>query len=819
MYKSHHRIVLENVSKRIAPAWPLKNLVAVNPYVGFSDTKHSETAEILASRGDIRMTMPIGFYLDQLRNGTITVGDIQSALKASGMQIPSVDAFIETAKDLISKTEPRKGTAYNLLDVASTINGKDWRELMLDRISFWAATHFDKHVRVWNTKITENNLYRSWKQEAQIDRTAEIMGLTGFRSAIKQLPDDHLELIDTFLSQLRLDQVDTEAYLHSLLLKVLGWSSYISGVDFHNQLYDGNKSNLIEFLAILVTWENYFLNHSVNKESIKSIWYQNWHAGEPKRSAPKEQLKVALILQDALDIAYQRELKALFAQRKSVGPKSKPKAQMIFCIDVRSEVYRRNLEMVNPEIDTVGYAGFFGFPVKYVPLGHDQGKNQCPVLIPSSALVRETCTHKEQAEHKRIADHQVNKTWKKFKSGAITSFGFVSPLGLTYLPKILLDSFHITRPVENPDDDGIAKWLKQGRTLDLSAISLDDKVAMAASALAGMGIKDHLAPIVLITGHGSSSVNNPHASGLDCGACGGHSGEVNALTAQYVFNDPEVRSGLKEQGVNIPQSTVFLACLHDTTTDEIKFINDTWVPDSHKEQLEEIKRSLQIASRNTRLERSLRLNMNSESGAAIEKSIKSRSEDWAQIRPEWGLAGCSSFIVAPRERSQGIKLDGRSFLHNYHWNSDPEFKILEAIMTAPMVVTSWINLQYYASTVDVNRFGAGNKTLHNVTSGIGVLEGSSGDLRIGLPLQSVHNGEKFEHIPIRLNVVIEAPINAIEKNLGKHDHIRQLFENEWIYLHRMDERGRISHTYTKNAQWMAHEKNTTQARKSILQTL
>ena len=42
---------------------------------------------------------------------------------------------------------------------------------------------------------------------------------------------------------------------------------------------------------------------------------------------------------------------------------------------------------------------------------------------------------------------------------------------------------------------------------------------------------------------------------------------------------------------------------------------------------------------------------------------------------------------------------GRAFLHDYDWRHDEGFGVLELIMTAPVVVASWISLQYYGSTV------------------------------------------------------------------------------------------------------------------------
>ena len=171
------------------------------------------------------------------------------------------------------------------------------------------------------------------------------------------------------------------------------------------------------------------------------------------------------------------------------------------------------------------------------------------------------------------------------------------------------------------------------------------------------------------------------------------------------------------------------------------------------------------------------------------------------MRPEWGLAGCQAFIAAPRSRTRGLDLGGRSFLHSYDWRQDDGFRVLELIMTAPMVVASWISLQYYASTVDNELFGSGNKTLHNVVGRIGVLEGNAGDLRTGLPWQSVHDGERLQHEPLRLNVIIEAPVDAMNDVLAAHPSVRDLCDNGWLQLLAMDETGSISHRYLGDLHW------------------
>jgi uncharacterized protein YbcC (UPF0753/DUF2309 family) len=170
----------------------------------------------------------------------------------------------------------------------------------------------------------------------------------------------------------------------------------------------------------------------------------------------------------------------------------------------------------------------------------------------------------------------------------------------------------------------------------------------------------------------------------------------------------------------------------------------------------------------------------------LDKKIRARSKDWSQVRPEWGLAGNAAFVAAPRLRSFGKDLGGRVFLHDYDWTKDTDNTVLELVLTAPMVVASWINLQYYGSTVNPACFGSGNKVLHNVVGTIGVCLGNGGDLQPGLPLQSVHDGTRWMHEPVRLHVVIEAPRNRIDSVLQKHTGVRDLVENEWLLLFSLD---------------------------------
>lgn len=615
------------------------------------------------------------------------------------------------------------------------------------------------------------------------------------------------------MKKLSLKEEILAPYLHALLLRLQGWSAYNAGLDWDANLYGGKNTNLQEFLAILLAWEVAFLN-SYEGLDISDLWKrtQRQNAAVLFELNEDESVYQRIILQNAFDFACQRKLVAKINNNggRISQQQIRPTLQAIFCIDVRSEVYRRNMEMLSPANETMGFAGFFAFPINYVPIGHSRGQHQCPALIPTGATVKEVLS--DDKKHQKAMKSRKNRfhlfsSWKKFRHGAVSCFGFVSPMGITFLPKLFLDGFGITRPVAHPKGSFLSRRNANNKSVSLATdsqnsqdfgLELSQQIKLAKNALSAMSLTNNFAKLVMITGHGSSSTNNPHATGYDCGACGGNSGEANANVAAEVLNNSEVRFGLAKEGINIPADTYFIAAEHDTTTDEVKLFKTELVPDQLKQELAQLKKWLMVAGHATRTELALRLNVN---GKSLDRKVIARSKDWSQVRHEWGLAGCNTFVVAPRERTKDANLEGKSFLHSYHWKADKVFNVLELIMTAPMVVTNWINMQYFASTVDNKNFGAGNKTLHNITGGIGVLEGSSGDLRVGLPWQAVHDGENYQHLPQRLNVVIEAPIEAINDILEKHQNVKDLCDNKWIFLMVMNEEGTISHSYEKDLRW------------------
>ena len=792
----------QNVCNKIAPLWSLENYVAVNPYLGFSNFSFEQAAGKF-KKVNAQITLPISFYLEELKAGKIQVADVEKALQNKELNHSiSAAQLIENAKKLSVDAELNE---INLvMDVAEQLSDQKWSVFITDRITNWASSYFDKGQALWNTTKNNVGLYESWKQDALIDKTPLIAGLNNFHETLRLLPKNYQESIVYCIEKLQVPSNGLELYFHALLLKVGGWAAYCSGIDWDNNLYTGSNDHTKNLLAILLAWELALLNSDIDK-NLTTYWDAICKDLPNKQESIilDEVLQTQLCFQNAHDIAIQGELiQKLNEKNQSVFNKKSPiKAQAVFCIDVRSEVYRRNLEAITPSIATKGFAGFFGVSVDFSPCAQEQTEKQCPVLIPAGIKVSESfknINHLEQVSTSKKSQQQYFKAWKSFKSGAVTGFSFVTSLGLTYIPKMFSDTFGITRPVKHPLQHGLTPKLEAEKSVQLN-LSLEEQVNTAKVALSAMSLTRDFAKLVLFVGHGSSTVNNPHSTGLDCGACGGKTGEVNAKVAAKILNNLDVRNALVDHGISIPSETWFLACLHNTTTDEISIYNQSEIPNSHSAEVEELKNYFAKAGENTRLERSLRFSESNVNEGS--KEVLFRSKDWSQVRPEWGLAGCDTFIVGPRHRTKGINLAGKSFLHDYNWKDDTTGGIITAIMSAPMVVTSWINLQYYASVVNQEQFGAGNKTLHNVVGGFGVIEGHGGDLKTGLPFQSVHDGTHLQHLPSRLNVIIEAPLEFMNKVIQSNEMVKNLCDNGWIKLLAMNENGKVSHRYLGNLNW------------------
>ncbi len=800
---------------RIAPLWPLKHFVAVNPFLGLSARGYHAVCASMHRIAGVNMLMPRSFYRRAVAEGAIGEHDLQGALSAAPADW-NAPANVAALRSALAQ-DPRTRTTHaahvpTVAQVLDSLAGGDAVEsgtaFMVDEISKWCAAYFDEGQSVWRLPGRAMPAYRAWRAVARYDRNPEVMGIGDFRELIAGLPEEPLDAIAEVVRRQGVPDGALADYLHQALLDIAGWAGYARYLVWSDALRGRANETLVHLLAIRISW-GYALFAQRRDQAFLDAWHRAMIvAGLPHRDeqlGDDPDLCVDIIAHEAYEASRRRALFASLPPSQSQGAdgaQTRPPAQAVFCIDGRSEIYRRALERAWPRAVTLGFGGFFGFPIEYVHFGDTHGDPRCPALIAPSHVVCEgirgaTPAQTASARHIVHLRRRVAAAWNAFTSSAVSSFLFVETLGLFFGATIARELIAPPRPRgETRLGPTLEPQIVDGRRTGLNT---DERLALAESALRGMSLTAGFARLVLLVGHGSTSANNPYATSLNCGACGDYSGEANARVAADVFNDPAVRRGLRERGIRIPDDTWFLGCRHDTATDELTIFDAGEAPETHRDDIAAALEAVRGASEMARRDRAPALGI--AVGRGTDRAVLARSRDWSQVRPEWGSAGNAAFIAAPRGRTAGADLRGRAFLHEYDWRSDRDNGTLERIMTATVVVATWINLQYYGSTVDNARLGSGSKTIHNVAGIIGVLEGNAGDLKAGLPWQSVHDGSRFVHEPVRLSVIVEAPPEAIARVVAGNETVRDLVENRWLHLFAMDDAGRVAQRYAGAGTW------------------
>ncbi|HMV41043.1 MAG TPA: Na-translocating system protein MpsB [Leptospiraceae bacterium] len=624
------------------------------------------------------------------------------------------------------------------------------------------ASYIDDSISYWKNPWKEKSLWQAFQSWSAID---PVWNLTFANfPVLKDLPDAAIQAIQKLGEENSSIQVES---LEKLLFILPGWASYFRKNNWFKELEpNSDLVGLLAILAYIYTYRpelftvNFKLKHLDNSEKFQNRF------DYLKKKEIEYRTKLLQDLKKNYPIPEEKKSDTL------------PKTKFLFCIDVRSESMRRHLESTSPSIETEGFAGFFGMPIGWKHWTEEEFSHSPALISPAYVF----CSNEKSfslRKNKLQTKSWIQKIKRTFPIGFqyVETAGFLSFFGLIY-KTLKIGPLH-----ENPREIS-SEEIK----FALSSLPQTDKTNIAAGILNHLGLKDNFPSYFIITGHGSLTVNNPHQAGLACGACSGQSGELSAIFASQLLNDLETRKQLMQMGISLPAETKFIPAMHETVTDEIIFLEKENIDKSYLQKISEL---IKKASLENRKEKARIMGLNSESPYV-------RSKDWAEVFPEAGLAGCASFIIANRSRSKNANLEGRSFLNSYNWKKDSEFKTLELLMTAPAVVASWINLQYYASTTNPDVYGAGNKLLHNVTGNKGVFEGNHWNLKSGLPLQSVFDGKRFVHIPIRLQIIIEAPQEEIDKILNKHSSIGDLVKNEWVYLIQWDENGDF---YLKNQTW------------------
>ena len=794
--------------RAIAPAWPLDRAIAVNPHWSRIGMPVRQVAARMAALGGIQVFPPRSEQQRAWQTGRISPADLALALR----QLPQAQAQGITPQQCVEALASPQPVAQLplLIDVLDNYplrhHRLSWRQAITHQVSQTCAAYFDAHQADWQPQRA-HGLYAFWRDTLQHDQSIGLlMGLPTLGAAVDALPARAEDAERWVLQRLGLPEEVWADYLESVLLTVNGWASWCAYLGWQAGLEGGTDLHLRQLLAIRLAWGVLLLeckDDAASRDAFTAL-RQAWSIAPQVLRNAEHALLVDEVWQLALEVGYQRELaQRLCSVSEAQVPPQDIEVQAAFCIDVRSEPMRRALEAVWPGIQTLGFAGFFGLPAAYTPLASQARHPQLPgLLAPAMEITDQVLSAEppgraadgvlqEAASRARQSRLALAGRWQAASRWPGAAFSYVEAVGVGYLGK--LGGWLQPRLQERARDDlqGLPVRYRAVCRPQLAGLDLDAKVALAARVLHAMGLEQHLAPLVMLVGHGSQSANNAHAAALDCGACCGQTGEVNARSLALLLNDPTVRQGLRGAGIAIPDSTTFMACLHNTTTDEIEGFDLDLLPTPARHRWERLQDVLAHAGDQVRRERApaLQLDPRAPHGALLQQ-LRRRANDGAQTRPEWGLAGNAAFVIAPRHRTQGAALGGRVFLHDYDANLDGDGSVLELLMTAPMLVTHWINWQYHASTCEPSRLGGGNKVLHNVVGGtLGVFEGNGGDLRIGLSRQSLHDGQRWVHEPLRLTVIIDAPQASIDAVIAKHAVVRQLLDNGWLHLWRFHESG------------------------------
>jgi uncharacterized protein YbcC (UPF0753/DUF2309 family) len=507
-----------------------------------------------------------------------------------------------------------------------------------------------------------------------------------------------------------------------------------------------------------------------------------------------------------LHSAYERNyrvgiLNALRVHQQQISNTSHPTArapvyQTIFCIDDREESIRRHLEEVEPQCETFGAAGFFAVAMNYRGVAEAHYRPQCPVNVKPVHYVREEPVfsavaddEKRSRRRKRVGQFSLiaHAGSRSLFGGAITSIlgSFATfPLVARILAPRITSKLRkrVGSIVEPPSTELHLERQSNapGMAFESLGYSHEEMANIVIRLLQDIGLVSGFSQLVAIIGHGSSSLNNPHESAYNCGACCGGRGGANARAFAWMANHPKVRRLVSERGLEIPDDVYFIGAYHNTCNNQIQYYDLDRVPATHRSLFRKIESDLNEARHRNAHERCRRFESAPFNISLTEalNHVEQRSEDLSQVRPEYNHATNALCLVGSRKWSRGLFLDRRSFLVSYEPLKDDERgSILERILQAVVPVCGGINLEYYFSTVDPEVYGCGSKLPHNITSLVGVMSGAASDLRPGLSAQMVEI-----HEPMRLLFVVQSDPKTLRRIIDSNAAIQSLVENRWVQL-------------------------------------
>ncbi len=588
--------------------------------------------------------------------------------------------------------------------------------------------------------------------------------------------------------------ISTDDLLEKLVGPVWANEHYLFDQQFSHPGYSGMVSVIEESPHMLLDSRAISLQELIHFELLLEIDALEYHLSgkwEPLVKEDEDQFilfkpiskdridKHFLVWQEAFEWSYYEDVLSVLNRPSNDSAEEHCTTQAIFCIDDRECSIRRHLEELDPSLETFGTAGFFNVEFYFQPIGSDFTTKSCPAPLDPQYIIQEKDVKEIRSKEIYFNRHTHSVFTGWFITQIVGFWSAVSMSAAIFFPKTNKMSVSSNRHM-HPNSRLTVEYKGEksieGKQIGFTISEMADRVE---GLLRSIGLIEKFGSLVYVIGHGSSSANNTHYAGYDCGACSGRPGSVNARVVSEMANREDVRELLKQRGIEIPNSTQFIPVLHDTCKDEFLYFDESILSGDNTRLHSENKLKFNKALDLNALERSRRFLLidSTETPEKVHQKVKLRSVSLFEPRPELNHATNALCIVGRRELTNHVFLDRRAFLNSYNYATDLEGKYLLGILNAVAPVCGGINLEYYFSRVDNQQLGAGTKLPHNVMGLFGVSNGIDGDLRTGLPSQMIE-----VHDPVRLLVIVEHFPDIVKKIIQVNDSTYQWFNNGWIHL-------------------------------------
>lgn len=768
MFSQSLDAILHRLVQYLPSQAPLKDFIHHNTLHAFQSREFHQALADASKLYGYQTYLQLSEYRNLYEVGEIQENQLFRGLEPSQIQSWQLKLFKE---DIDENVEPELG---QLRAIWKSYYKIDMDSLVFPLLFRITLSYLDQGISSWHFPSTDQGFLNSI-------RALEQGNLVSFFKTprAKKIIQDKSTTLETLLKIVVGDQSYNERYLFDQQFAHPGYAGMVAVLEGNPQLLVNRRDiTLRDFI---------FLELLLEIDALDNCFGEVWAPISFHAQGVNPSVNFTFV-RDELDLIKERWQEALEwtyydqvlngIKKVPVTEKHSSSFQAVLCIDDRECSLRRYMELINPDAETFGTPGFFNLACYFQPAHSEQRIKVCPAPIVPQIVVKEVLQDRVIDKELHFSD-QVNHLlfgWILTQTyGFISGFKLIRSIWNPSKNKVAVSSSRHMHPNSELQYEFTGAYTDDGLQL---GFTLDEMTIKLFELLMSIGLINHFSTVVYLIGHGSSSANNTHYAGYDCGACSGRPGSVNARIMATIANRQDVREKLKEMGLIIPETTQFVGVLHDTSRDEFTYYDLDNVSQTHLSYINEHKKEFEMALEMNAAERSRRFETLTVSNLKKNhKKVKLRSLSFFEPRPELNHATNSLCVVGRRVLTKGLNLDRRSFLNSYDYRSDPNGIYLAGILNAVAPVCGGINLEYFFSRVDNNNLGAGTKLPHNVMGLIGVANGIDGDLRTGLPNQMIEI-----HTPIRLLTIVEHWPYVVADVLHKNPKTMEWFRNQWINL-------------------------------------